>query len=226
MAYGQSASLSETSAAVQELNASLRFEQDKLSAFNTQIAQIQHYAQEMDDGYQELTIVSRNTQTELQNSDKGLRKGYKYLHNTILELEELLEKNIFSDETEEKTKIWNAHNILTTLNKAKTLLHDGILNFIEAQKKTEEFNQILQSAVEKSKKQDTERTKIIDIYQSILKQLDTQTDASDGISTALNGLASKSSDYSDSAADLAQVANEASKLAVLLKDLLHEFKLP
>lgn len=223
LAQNQSLVIATTSAAVQEMNASLKLEKEELTEFMARVVRVSEYADAWGATYKHSTQSETEFVAELETNGRKLRKAYKILLETSADLNNLLEEEI-SDR--EKKSALGVHAALVRLKEVRLYLHDGILGYLRSKELIEKAHENLQSSGIKIQDNEMDIRKIEEIHGQIIAQFATQTETSGEISEALSRLAGEATSVSASAAELAQVSHEASRLAVLLKDLLHEFKLP
>ena len=210
------------------MNATLRAEQEELIGFLSMVNQIVDYATSWSAVYRQISADETEYRNNLQQNGKRLKKAYKALIDTMASTESVFKAGVDSAATAPAMRevTLSLHQLSTGLSAARVLLREALVEHLKA----EEIFLKSRSALDRIGNTIPENERIIEnilaIPDQIRGQYHEQAEASGEISNSLSLLSSEATQVSSTATELAQMAHEASRLALLLKDLLHEFKLP
>ncbi len=228
LAARQSNAIDESSASVQQMNATLRAEQEELIRFLSMVNQVVDYATSWSAVYRQISGDESDYRQNLQQNGKRLKKSYKALIDAMASTESIFKAGIGADAApaEMREITVSLHDLATGLSAARTLLREALVEHL----KSEEIFLKSRNALDRIGSTIPENERVIEnilaIPEQIRAQYHEQAEASGEISNSLSLLSSEATQVSSTATELAQMAHEASRLALLLKDLLHEFKLP
>lgn len=226
LAARQSSAIDESSASVQQMNATLRAEQEELISFLSMVNQVVDYATSWSVVYRQIAGDENEYRHNLQQNGKRLKKAYKAMIDSIESAETIFRTGAGSAPPEMREITLGLHDLATGLSAARVLLREAIVEHLKSE---ETFNKS-RNALDRIGMTIPENERVIEnilaIPEQIREQYHEQAEASGEISNSLSLLSSEASQVSSTATELAQMAHEASRLALLLKDLLHEFKLP
>lgn len=226
LAARQSSAIDESSASVQQMNATLRAEQEELISFLSMVNQVVDYATSWSVVYRQISGDETEYRHNLEQNGKRLKKAYKAMIDSIESAETIFRTGTGTTPPEMREITLGLHDLATGLSAARVLLREAIVQHLKSE---ETFNKS-RNALDRIGMTIPENERVIEnilaIPEQIRAQYHEQAEASGEISNSLSLLSSEASQVSSTATELAQMAHEASRLALLLKDLLHEFKLP
>ncbi len=228
LAARQSSAIDESSASVQQMNATLRAEQEELISFLTMVNQIVDYATSWGAVYRQISGSEVEYRQNLQQNGKRLKKAYKALIDAMASTESIFKTGLpASSGVPKGPEVTLAlHELATGLSAARVLLREALVEHLQSEEIYLKSREPLDRIGKTIEENEGVIEKILTIPEQIKGQYHEQAEASGEISSSLSLLSSEASQVSSTATELAQMAHEASRLALLLKDLLHEFKLP
>jgi|GEM_PF-2789204 len=228
LAARQSNAIDESSASVQQMNATLRAEQEELISFLSMVNQIVDYATSWSAVYRQISADEADYRQSLQQNGRRLKKAYKALIDALASGESIFKAGLASEkDTPAAREITLAlHELATGLSGVRVLLRETLVEHLKSEETYLKSREPLDRIGTTISDNELVIEKILIIPGQIREQYHEQAEASGEISNSLSLLSSEASQVSSTATELAQMAHEASRLALLLKDLLHEFKLP
>lgn len=222
----QATVIEETSATIQELNASLMTEKEELRQFLEMVSRTANYAVNWGDTYRNISSTDQAFRKAYEDNSHKFKKVHKRLAEVMADADQLFNEKTTGAASGDAAQVQALHRLIAELNGVAVLLKQAVLShlkagdsFLQSRAKMDE----IASSIDASEQ---EIRKMTDIHGQIVEEYNAQTEASGEISKTINLLAAEAAATAATAADMAQMANEASRLALLLKDLLHEFRLP
>jgi methyl-accepting chemotaxis protein len=221
----QSGAIEETSAAVSELNHSLQSEKAELAQFLELAGRIAEYAERAHAVGDSAAAENAKFREMTERNTRKLKRGYKILLDSLAQAEQHFTTHA-KDLQNMSGETLPLHKLIVDLSGARLVLKDALVSHLKA---TEEILRALSRTValgEEGSLNDSETRRLSDLRQKLLAEFQAQAEASDEIRNTVNLLSSEAAGIAAAAGDLSQMANEASRMAQLVKDLLNEFKLP
>ncbi|HRP68251.1 MAG TPA: methyl-accepting chemotaxis protein [Turneriella sp.] len=218
--------IEETSQAVEDLNTSLSTEKDELKDFHSLVRRTVEYAVAWGDMYHKLSGKTASFRDAYEENTHDFKVVYKNLNDAIGNAETIFDEKIKEGQNNNLTEIKTLQKLIADLSGVAVLLKRTLLMHIKASDSYMQTRNQLDEFAQSIDENEKDIGKLTTLHDQIVEEAEAQNSASGEISKTISILSTEASSTAATAMDLTQMAHEASRLALLLKDLLDEFNLP